>query len=97
MRILKLVVVGLAVVGAASLVQRARARLQARGAESEDTSIVGDDPSITDADLVVVAVESGIAEVDPEGLAQMGEGIDLDANEAAHESVTEQRGRMPRS
>jgi hypothetical protein len=54
-----------------------------------------DDPTITDADLVA-EIPPGIAEVDPEGLAQMGEGIDLDANEAAHESVREQRERLRR-
>ena len=87
----KLIVVGLAVYGAVMMVKRARAR---RGASAFEG--VSDDPSITEADLVIVAVESGIAEVDPEGLMQMGEGIDLDANAAAHEDMKAQRDRFPR-
>ena len=87
----KLAVLGLAVYGGVMLVKRARARLEASAFED-----VGDDPSITEADLVSVAVESGIADVDPEGLAQMGEGIDLDANASAHADIKAQRDRFPR-
>jgi hypothetical protein len=94
MRILKLVVAGLAIFGAVSLAQRVRHRML-RGRAVGEPELPSEDPSITDADLVVIAVESGIADIDPEGLAQMGEGIDLDANEAAHESIASQRDRMP--
>jgi hypothetical protein len=39
----------------------------------------------------------GIADVDPQPLAQTaGEGIDVDAVDAAHEVVIEQRDRLPR-
>ena len=84
----KLLVLGLAVYGGVVLVKRALAR--------RELNWFPDDARITDADLVVVAVESGIADVDPEGLAQMGEGIDLDANAAAHADVAAQRDRFPR-
>ena len=87
----KLVVLGLAVYGGVMLVKRARARLEASAFED-----VTDDPSITEAELVIVAVESGISDVDPEGLMQMGEGIDLDANAAAHQDLQAQRDRFPR-
>ena len=40
---------------------------------------------------------AGIAEVDPEPMTQIaGEGIDRDANRAAHEDVAEQRAKLPR-
>ena len=87
----KLLVLGLAIYGGAMLVKRAKTRIQASAFDD-----VGDDPSITEADLVIVAVESGIADVDPEGLAQMGEGIDLEANEAAFSDVRDLRDRFPR-
>jgi hypothetical protein len=47
-------------------------------------------------DMVVEAVIVGIAEVDPEPLANMaGEGIDPDAVDEAHRSVQEQRDQLP--
>jgi hypothetical protein len=82
----KLLVLGLAIYGGVVLVKRARARREASAFAD-----VADD-RITDADILIV----GIAEVDPEGLAQMGEGIDLDGNAAAHEDIRAQRDRFPR-
>ena len=46
---------------------------------------------IVDAEIL----SAGIADVDPQGLVQMGEAVDPDAIEEAHESVGEQRARMP--
>ena len=47
-------------------------------------------------EVVTEAVIVGIAEVDPVPLANVaGEGIDVDAVEEAHVSVTEQRERLP--
>ena len=41
-------------------------------------------------------IDVGIADVDPEPMTQIaGEGIDPDANEKAHNSVKEQRDRLP--
>ena len=49
-------------------------------------------------DVDAVARHSGLADVDPEALAQTaGEGIDPDDNEKAHASVKEQRDRLPTS
>lgn len=51
----------------------------------------GSTAGIVDAEILV----AGISEVDPGGLVGMGEAIDPEANEEAHESVGEQRARMP--
>lgn len=48
-----------------------------------------------DLEVVTEAVIIGISEVDPEGLAGMGEGIDPDAVDEAHRSVRDQRDRLP--
>jgi hypothetical protein len=49
-----------------------------------------------DENLVAVATESGIANVDPVPLSQVaGEGIDLDRDIAAHEEIAELRERLP--
>lgn len=92
MRIIKLVTLGLAIFGGVTLVQRVRARLS-QGGGGEERATGYDD--VSEADRVVVAVESGLAEVDPELLAQMGEGIDLDANERAHSELGALHERMP--
>lgn len=48
-------------------------------------------------EVSVIATSSGLAEVDPEPLAQTaGEGIALDAVEAAHTEIEELRARLPR-
>ena len=50
-----------------------------------------------DEDMVAVATESGIADVDPEPLSHVaGEGIDLDRDVAAHEEIADLRERLPR-
>jgi len=47
-------------------------------------------------EVVTEAVIVGLADVDPEPLANVaGEGIDVDAVEEAHRSVPEQRARLP--
>jgi len=49
------------------------------------------------ADLAEAPGVRGIADVDPEPLAQTaGEGIDPDAVDAAHEAVADQRDKLPR-
>lgn len=51
----------------------------------------------TISELVAVATESGLAEVDPEPISHVaGEGIDLDRDIAAHEVIAELRARLPR-
>lgn len=92
MRLMKLAILGLAIFGGVTLVERARGRLAQRRA----SELGVDDEDVTDADLVVVAVESGIAELDPEGLETMGEGIDREANEAAHDELRDLHDRLPR-
>lgn len=48
-------------------------------------------------DMVAVATESGLAEVDPQPISHVaGEGIDLDRDVAAHEEIAELRARLPR-
>jgi hypothetical protein len=80
----KLLVLGLAAYGGVKLVRSVLA--------DRDAARVIEDPSITDAELVT---DAGIADVDPVGLAGMGEGIDLDANEAANREIREQREKLP--
>ena len=49
-------------------------------------------------DVAVLATESGIADVDPEPLAQVaGEGIDADRVEEAHRELPELHERLPHS
>jgi hypothetical protein len=58
---------------------------------------VPDDVGDTVGDMVAVATESGIADVDPQPISHVaGEGIDLDRDVAAHEEITELRARIPR-
>lgn len=47
-------------------------------------------------DIVIVEAEIiGLADVDPEALTQMGEAIDPELTQAAHEEIPEQRDRLP--
>ena len=46
-------------------------------------------------DAVLVAASSGLSEVDPVGLTQMGEAVDPEAAEQAHSEVRDQRERLP--
>ena len=78
-----------ALVGTGILVERARQRRQL-GAPA--LGGLGAAP-VMDADIVQ---HMGIAEVDPEPLTQIaGEGIDLDANEAAHQRTPAPRKNVP--
>jgi hypothetical protein len=78
-----------ALVGTGILVERARQRRQL-GAPAPGG--LGAAP-IMDAEIVQ---HMGIAEVDPEPLAQVaGEGIDLDANDAAHRRTPGPRKNVP--
>jgi hypothetical protein len=53
-------------------------------------------PDPTAEDLHEIATHSGIADVDPEPLSQVaGEGIDLDRDVEAHESIRDLRERLP--
>ena len=56
---------------------------------------VSQDLSLHAADGLQPAEASGISEVDPEPLLDMGEAVDPDAVTAAHESVPAQRDRLP--
>lgn len=92
MRILKLAFYGFAAYGVVSLVQRIRTRAELHGGIGSSYA----DPSVMIIEEVeVVPVDVGIADVDPEGLTQFGEGIDPEATQAAHSDVRDQRERMP--
>lgn len=92
MRILKFALYGLAAYGVVSLVQRIRTRVELHGGIG--ASYV--DPTIAIIEEVeIIPVDVGIADVDPEGLTQFGEGIDPEATQAAHSDVRDQRERMP--
>jgi len=77
------------IVWAAVLADRKlRPRLRAVANDTLGVSPLGE---IFDADLI-----TGIADVDPQPLTQIaGDGIDLDATEAAHHDIPAQRDRLP--
>jgi len=67
----------------------------ARGADVRFDDSVGTSVP-TNENLVDVATHSGIADVDPLPLSHIaGEGIDLDGDVLAHETLDELRGRLP--
>ncbi|NVB80403.1 MAG: hypothetical protein HOV81_18570 [Kofleriaceae bacterium] len=71
-----------------------------RHGEPEEPSPQGEDLGISQADieedLRVVATRSGIADVDPQSISHVaGEGIDLDRDLEAHDSIKAVRDRMP--
>jgi hypothetical protein len=70
-------------------------RQRLRRAGRLDVGPLGARDADRDLEVVTEAVIVGIAEVDPEPLAGMGEGIDPDAVDEAHRSVREQRERLP--
>jgi hypothetical protein len=73
-----------------------RQRLRRAGRLDVGSSGVGDVSPEVDVEIVTDAVIIGIAEVDPEPLANVAaEGIDPDAADEAHSSVSEQRERLP--
>lgn len=59
-----------------------------------DAGFPGADPEI---EIITDAVIVGLADVDPEPLSGMGEGIDRGAVDEAHRSVQEQREKLPLS
>ncbi len=85
-----------ALIGTGILVERTRHRRQLRAAPGGLGASAGNRLSgapVMDAEIVQ---HMGIAEVDPEPLAQIaGEGIDLDANEAAHRRTPGPRKNVP--
>jgi hypothetical protein len=65
------------------------------GADLAGVGSSGDDLGVADIEIITESVIVGLADVDPEPLAGMGEGIDPDAVEEAHRSVKEQREGLP--
>ena len=97
------VVAGAVIAAAVMLKKLVRSRRSEHVTPTGEAGFAGEDqpgmqamPEL-DEDLVAVATESGIADVDPEPLSHVaGEGIDLDRDVAAHQEITEQRDRLPR-
>ena len=79
------------VAAAAIAVDRKLVRRRELATPRAGGTLAGAHAGIVDAEILVV----GISDVDPQGLTQMGEAVDPEATEAAHESVGEQRARMP--
>jgi len=93
------VVAGALIAAAVMLKKLVRSRRGAHATPTDEASFGGDIASAAELneDLVAVATESGIANVDPEPLSQVaGEGIDLDRDVAAHQEIAELRERLPR-
>jgi hypothetical protein len=86
----KILVLALATYGGTRLVRDVRTRRELPERARPRAEL------ITDAEVVVVAEVPEAPAVDPEGLAGMGEGIDLDANEAARTELRAQREKLPR-
>jgi hypothetical protein len=85
-RLTKLVVLG-SIIAVGSTLLRKRAAVASRPAPTPAPPF----------DHLEPAVAAGIANVDPQPLTQIaGEGIDVEATEAAHRDVVEQRERLPR-
>ena len=85
-------VLGAAVAGA-GIVRRRAKRAQSPAMRPEDLPVAG---QMTDTDLRDIAMHSGISDVDPQNLSHVaGEGIDLDLDTAAHDTLVEVRERMP--
>jgi hypothetical protein len=87
---------GLIAAGVVYLRGRRSALRAARGADARFDDNFGTSTPV-DADLVAVATESGIADVDPTHLSHVaGEGIDPVRDRKAHEEIAEVRERLPR-
>lgn len=91
--ITKLLVLGSAIAGATYLRKHRAAGPIGEPQPSPDEEL----GMIPDADIIEEIVIVGISEVDPEEMTLFGEGIDLEANQAAHENVRDPRDRLPRS
>ena len=98
----------LLLVGSAIGYLRARQRrVNGAPAHSEDDATLGHAPAGVALDHAAPAMSSlgdsdglagqiaGIADVDPVPLTGMGEGIDVDANAAAHRDIRDQREKLP--
>jgi len=100
-RFIKLLVLGSAAVGVVQLLRRAPRRAQVGsdvegqvGASAPDDVIVG----MTIEEAVLIATESGIADVDPGPLSHVaGEGIDLDRDVDAQLEIRELRERLAKT
>lgn len=93
------IVAGAMIAAAVMLKKLVRSRRGAHVTPTDEASFGGDlaTSALLSEDLVAVATESGIADVDPEPISHVaGEGIDLDRDVAAHEEIPEQRARLPR-
>jgi hypothetical protein len=98
----KLVITGSLIAAAVLVIVRTRKRDQLlrgtpAGADLGLAVDVGDPGDELVEEVSVIATTSGIADVDPEPLAQTaGEGIPLEPVEAAHVELGELRERLPR-
>jgi hypothetical protein len=92
----RLLAFGLLGAGVVYLRGRRRALRTARGADVRFDDNFGTSVPANE-NLAAIATESGIADVDPEPLSNVaGEGIDLDADVAAHEDIVDLHERLPR-
>jgi hypothetical protein len=92
----KLLGIALLAGGVVYLRGRRKALAMARGADASFDNQFGTSVPVHE-DLVDIATESGIADVDPEPLSHVaGEGIDPVRDVAAHDEIIEQRERLLR-
>lgn len=92
----KLLGIGLLAAGVVYLRGRRSALRMARAAEARFDDNFGTSTPANE-NLVAVATQSGIADVDPEPISHVaGEGIDPVRDLEAHDSVKAVRDRMPR-
>jgi hypothetical protein len=98
----KLVITGSLISAAALVLERVLERGRRRpcapaGADLGIAADLGDPGDELVEEVSVIATSSGIADVDPEPLAQTaGEGIPIEPVEAAHTEIEELRERLPR-
>ena len=107
MKKILLLLLGASVIGYLRARQR---RVTGASAHSQEDAALGHAPAGVAVDHAMPAMSSlgdsvgmegqlgqmGIADVDPVALSGMGEGIDPDANAAAHREIREQREKLPR-
>ncbi len=92
----KLLGIALLAGGVVYLRGRRKALAMARGSDEAFDNQFGTSVAVHE-DLVDVATQSGIADVDPEPLSHVaGEGIDPIRDVAAKDEIVEQRDRLPR-
>jgi hypothetical protein len=95
MKLITKVIISGSFLAGAAVVIGAIVRCRRDVIENPPLGLEHDDDDFAVADEVVAVPDVGLADVDPEKLTQMGEGIDVDANLAAHNDVIEQRDRLP--